>query len=124
MAEVFRDKAGNPLEEGLYNLSIIDWPMTFRNYAYVPQGDFKRREAVFQDYKGRHYHLSKPQVSALATRTTLEDLKNYISAAKSLMREIQKEFLQIMPVAQTSAKCTTDQEENNAIFDELFGPSI
>jgi len=139
MPEIFKDKTGSLLETGLYNLSILEWPMTFQRYASIYWGNFKsQEEAIFEDYKGRLYHLNAAQVSALVTKTTPKDVREYILTAKSIIKDLRKyisavkssiiefddEFSQIILNAQTLPKCTLEQEqrqeENDAILDELF----
>ena len=104
MRESFKDKDGNSLERGvLYDLPPLSWPLSFQCYEYRQEGDLKKLESVFWDFRGYPHYFSKEKIAVLATPINPQKIREYISSAKTLVDWLSiKETL----IAQRRAKCT------------------
>ncbi len=108
MQTPFSDKNRNPLESGvLYDIPPLSWPLFFQGYEYRLEGDFKKLEAVFHDFRGDSHYFNHHQIATLATQTTTKRIKEYITSANSLTGWL---LIQESKIAQRQAKCTARVE--------------
>lgn len=104
MRESFKDKDGNHLEKGiLYDLPPLSWPLSFQSYEDHQEGDFKSLMAVFWDFRGNPHYFNRKKIEIIATKTTSEQIVQYINSARSLIEWLSNKESKI---AQSQVKCT------------------
>ncbi len=116
MSQIDYDKNRNPLEKQvLYNSPSRFWPLSFQEYGFKQEGDFRRPIAVFWDFMGNPHYLDKKDTS-LMTKTTQEELQKYITLSKTLLEWLSNKSTQRPP------KCTLG-ESTPVYSDDEEGPN-
>jgi len=91
MLEPFNHREGKPLEKTvLYTVANQRWPISFQEYSYKQEGDFKILQAIFWNFEGRPIAFEREEVAKMITPSSLRQIQNYISSAKTLVDWLSK----------------------------------